>query len=52
MLAIEMSNAESQKAREGDSKRGEAEHHGKAELQGMASIKAGEEEDDARCEAT
>ena len=48
MLAIEMMNAEGQKARKGVSKRGDAEHHGKAELQGMTFIKAGEEEENTR----
>jgi len=45
-------NAKGQKARKDVSKRGDAEHHGKAELQGMTFIKAGEEEGDTRCEAT
>ena len=52
VLAIEVLNTEGQKARKGASKRGDAEHHGKAELQCMTFIKAGEEEDKTRCEAT
>jgi hypothetical protein len=52
MLAIEVLNAEGQKAREGASKRGDTEHHGKAELQSMTLIKGGEEKGDTRCEAT
>jgi hypothetical protein len=46
MLAIEMLNGEGQKAREGASKRGDAGHHGKAELQVMTFIKAGEKENE------
>jgi hypothetical protein len=47
-----MLDAEGQKAREGASKRGDTEHHGKAELHGVAFVKAGEEENDTREKAT
>jgi len=52
VFAIEMLDAEGQKTRECASKRGDAEHKGKAELHGMPFVKRGKEEYDAREEAT
>jgi hypothetical protein len=48
VLAIETLNSKGQKARKGASKRGDAGHHRKTELHGMAFIKAGEEEGETR----
>jgi hypothetical protein len=52
VLAIEVHDGEGQKTREGTSKRGDAEHHGKAELHSMALVKSRKEEHDAREETT
>ena len=52
MLAIEVHDGEGQKTRESTSKRGDAEHHSKAELHGMAFVKGGKQEHDAREETT
>ena len=41
MFPIEVSDSVSKETREGTSKRGNAEHQGKAELHGMAFVKVG-----------
>jgi hypothetical protein len=43
-----MLDGKCQKTRKGASKRGEAEHHGKAGLHGMTLVKRGKEKHDAR----
>jgi len=52
MLAIESFNPKGQETREGAGERGDAIHHGKAKLHGMALVESGEEEHNAREEAT
>jgi hypothetical protein len=52
MLAIEILYAEGQETRESASERGDAKHHGKTELHGMAFVEGGKEEHNARKEAT
>lgn len=52
MLAIEFLYPEGQETRECASKRGDAKHHGEADLHGMALVESGKEEHDARKEAT
>jgi hypothetical protein len=44
MFAIEILNPKGQKTREGACERGDAKHHGEAELHGMALVESGEEE--------
>lgn len=48
MLAIEILYPEGQETRESASKRGDAKHHGKADLHGMALVEGGKEKHDAR----
>ena len=43
-LAIEILNPKGQETREGACERGDAVHHGEADLHGMALIEIGEEE--------
>jgi hypothetical protein len=52
ILAIEIFNPKGQETREGAGERGDAIHHGKAKLHGMALVESGEEENDAWEEAT
>jgi hypothetical protein len=48
MLAIEVLYPEGQETRESASERADAKHHGETELHGMALVKGGKEEHDAR----
>jgi hypothetical protein len=52
MLAIEVTNSKGQETREGACERGDAEHHGEADLHGMAFVESREEECNAWEEAT
>ncbi len=47
MLAIEMLYREGQETRESTSERGDAKHHGEADLHGMALVESGKEEHNA-----
>jgi hypothetical protein len=51
-LAIEILNPKGQETREGAGERGDAKHHGNADLHGMALVERGEEENNAGEEAT
>jgi hypothetical protein len=52
VLAIEMLNSKGQETGEGASERGDAKHHGDADLHGMALVESGEEEHNAGEETT
>ena len=52
MLAIEILNPKGQETREGACERGDAIHHGDADLHGMALVEGGEEEHNSGEEAT
>jgi hypothetical protein len=51
-LSIEILNPKCQETREGACERGNAKHHGDAELHGMTLVESGEEEHNACEEAT
>jgi len=51
-LAIETLNPKGQETREGACERGDAKHHGEADLQGMTLVEIGEEEHNAGEETT
>jgi hypothetical protein len=51
-LAIEILNPEGQETREGACERGDAKHHGDANLHSMALVESGKEEHNAGEEAT